>query len=48
MKNWDLNDETGFCNAQADAEDAEWVCKKIGIQFHHISFIKEYWNNVFR
>ncbi|KAJ9577950.1 hypothetical protein L9F63_025189, partial [Diploptera punctata] len=47
MQNWDIIDEKGFCSAVQDAEDAEWVCKFLGIPFHHVSFVKEYWNNVF-
>ena len=47
MENWDLVDERGSCSAVQDAEDAEWVCKMLRIAFHHVKFIKEYWNNVF-
>lgn len=47
MENWDLRDETGFCSVVQDAEDAQWVCSRLDIPFHHVSFVKEYWNDVF-
>ncbi|PSN43522.1 Mitochondrial tRNA-specific 2-thiouridylase 1 [Blattella germanica] len=47
MQNWDVVDETGLCSAVQDAEDAQWVCSRLGIPFHHVSFVKEYWNDVF-
>ncbi|XP_076057037.1 mitochondrial tRNA-specific 2-thiouridylase 1 isoform X3 [Oratosquilla oratoria] len=47
MRNWDLGDETGHCSNDADAEDAEWVCRKLDIPFHEINYVKEYWNDVF-
>lgn len=48
MRNWDVADEKGFCQADLDREDAEYVCNKIGIPFFEVNFVKEYWNNVFR
>jgi len=48
MRNWDIADEKGFCSADTDAEDAAYVCQHIGIPFHEINFVKEYWNDVFR
>jgi tRNA-5-taurinomethyluridine 2-sulfurtransferase len=47
MKNWDDKEETGSCDGARDAEDAEWVCKKLEIPFHQVNFVKEYWNSVF-
>lgn len=47
MKNWDLTEETGLCTAIQDAEDAQWVCNHIGIAFHHVNFVQEYWHEVF-
>lgn len=47
MKNWDDKEETGSCDGARDAEDAEWVCKKLQIPFQQVNFVKEYWNSVF-
>ncbi|KAK4296636.1 hypothetical protein Pmani_030882 [Petrolisthes manimaculis] len=47
MRNWDERDEKGHCTADIEAEDAEWVCNKLGIPFHEVNFVKEYWNDVF-
>lgn len=47
MRNWDVADETGFCQADQDKEDAEYACRKIGIKLVEVNFVKEYWNNVF-
>ncbi|XP_059470893.1 mitochondrial tRNA-specific 2-thiouridylase 1 [Neocloeon triangulifer] len=47
MKNWDGLEESGFCSGAKDAEDAEWVCKKLQIPFSHVNFVKDYWNSVF-
>ena len=47
MKNWDGVDETGVCSADADCETAENVAKKLGIKFHVVNLVKEYWNDVF-
>lgn len=47
MRNWDEKDEKGHCTGDADAEDAEWVCRKLEIPFHEVNFVKDYWNNVF-
>ncbi|KAF8770156.1 Mitochondrial tRNA-specific 2-thiouridylase 1 like protein [Argiope bruennichi] len=47
MRNWDIADEKGHCQADHDKEDAEYVCKKIGIPLFEVNFVKEYWNNVF-
>lgn len=47
MRNWDEKDEKGHCTGDADAADAEWVCRKLDIPFHEANFVKEYWNDVF-
>ncbi|XP_069694027.1 mitochondrial tRNA-specific 2-thiouridylase 1 isoform X2 [Periplaneta americana] len=47
MQNWDTADETGICSATQDAEDARWVCSRLGIPFSVVSFVREYWNDVF-
>ncbi|KAH0616521.1 hypothetical protein JD844_027684 [Phrynosoma platyrhinos] len=48
MKNWDIMDEKEVCSADKDCEDAYRVCQTLGIPFHQVSYIKEYWNDVFR
>ena len=47
MRNWDHKEETGFCTQDQEAEIAEWVCKKLDIPFKEVSFVEDYWNNVF-
>lgn len=47
MRNWDEKDEKGHCTADTEAEDAEWVCRKLDIPFHEVNFVKEYWSDVF-
>ncbi|XP_022300440.2 mitochondrial tRNA-specific 2-thiouridylase 1-like [Crassostrea virginica] len=47
MKNWDEKDEKGHCTSDRDKEDAQFVCQHIGIPFHEVNFVKEYWNDVF-
>jgi len=48
MRNWDATDEDpGACTQDQDSEDAEAVCKQLGVEFREISFVKEYWNRVF-
>uniref|UniRef100_A0A8C5I2G7 Mitochondrial tRNA-specific 2-thiouridylase 1 n=1 Tax=Gouania willdenowi TaxID=441366 RepID=A0A8C5I2G7_GOUWI len=47
MKNWDSLDENGVCSTEKDCEDAYRVCQTLDIPFHHVSYVKEYWNDVF-
>ncbi|XP_063783178.1 mitochondrial tRNA-specific 2-thiouridylase 1 [Pseudophryne corroboree] len=47
MKNWDVLDERGVCTAEKDLEDAHSVCQKLNIPFHQVSYVKEYWHDVF-
>ncbi|XP_069485333.1 mitochondrial tRNA-specific 2-thiouridylase 1 isoform X2 [Ambystoma mexicanum] len=47
MKNWDAVDESGLCTADKDCEDAYRVCQTLDIPFHQVSYIKEYWHDVF-
>ncbi|BES96108.1 tRNA methyl transferase [Nesidiocoris tenuis] len=47
MRNWDVADETGNCNVDADVNDAAHICDKIGIPFQQVDFVKAYWNEVF-
>ena len=47
MKNWDEDDGTEYCTAQADFEDASEVAHRLGIKLHTANFAAEYWDNVF-
>jgi tRNA-specific 2-thiouridylase len=48
MKNWDEDDESGYCPAEADLVDARGVCDLLDIELQTVSFSAEYWNRVFR
>ncbi|CAK9273024.1 unnamed protein product [Sphagnum jensenii] len=49
MRNWDSNDEAGSgnCTADQDYEDAQRVCKHLGIELFHVDYQKRYWVQVF-
>ncbi|XP_070309618.1 mitochondrial tRNA-specific 2-thiouridylase 1 isoform X4 [Odocoileus virginianus] len=47
MRNWDSLDEHGVCTADRDCEDAYRVCQILDIPFRQVSYVKEYWNDVF-
>uniref|UniRef100_A0A665WZ63 Mitochondrial tRNA-specific 2-thiouridylase 1 n=1 Tax=Echeneis naucrates TaxID=173247 RepID=A0A665WZ63_ECHNA len=47
MKNWDSLDESGVCSTERDCEDAHRVCQTLDIPFHQVSYVKEYWHDVF-
>ncbi|XP_051889762.1 mitochondrial tRNA-specific 2-thiouridylase 1 isoform X2 [Pristis pectinata] len=47
MKNWDLVDERGTCTSDQDCKDAQRLCKMLDIPFYQVSFVKEYWHEVF-
>ncbi|XP_041724700.2 mitochondrial tRNA-specific 2-thiouridylase 1-like isoform X1 [Coregonus clupeaformis] len=47
MKNWDSLDEKGVCSSERDCEDAYKVCQNLDIPFHQVSYVKEYWHEVF-
>ncbi len=47
MKNWEEDDQTSGCSAEADAADARAVCDLLGIPFHARNFALEYWEDVF-
>jgi len=47
MKNWEEDDTDEYCAAATDLEDAQQVCKKLGIELHTVNFAAEYWDNVF-
>ncbi len=47
MKNWEEDDGTEYCTAQADLEDAQQVCRSLGIELTVANFAAEYWDHVF-
>jgi tRNA-specific 2-thiouridylase len=47
MKNWDEDDEDGYCAAADDLADAERVCAHLDVPLHTVNFSHEYWENVF-
>lgn len=57
MRNWDSeinndvlgnpNVENDVCTQDEDLKDARKVSEKLGIEFHEVNFVKEYWDYVF-
>ncbi|XP_055508996.1 mitochondrial tRNA-specific 2-thiouridylase 1 isoform X2 [Leucoraja erinacea] len=47
MKNWDMLDERGICTSDQDCRDAHQLCEMLDIPFYQVSFVKEYWHEVF-
>lgn len=47
MKNWEEDDDTEYCLAAQDLQDAKSVCEKLKIKLHSINFAAEYWDYVF-
>ncbi|MCG5498803.1 tRNA 2-thiouridine(34) synthase MnmA [Ectothiorhodospira variabilis] len=47
MKNWEDDDEPGYCSAAQDLEDAWAVCEELEIPLHKVNFAKQYWDRVF-
>ncbi|MFW5724790.1 MAG: tRNA 2-thiouridine(34) synthase MnmA, partial [Halochromatium sp.] len=47
MKNWEEDDEPGYCAAAADLADARTVAERLGIRLHRVNFASEYWERVF-
>ena len=47
MKNWDEDDDEGYCPAAADLEDARKLCDILDIELKTVSFSAEYWDRVF-
>jgi tRNA-specific 2-thiouridylase len=47
MKNWEEDDENGYCAAAEDLADAERVCDRLDVPLHTVNFSHEYWENVF-
>jgi tRNA-specific 2-thiouridylase len=47
MKNWEEDDDAGYCAAAADLADARAVAERLGIVLHAVNFATEYWDRVF-
>jgi tRNA U34 2-thiouridine synthase MnmA/TrmU len=51
MTNWDAaeeaSDDTQQQCIEQDYKDAKRVCEQLGIGFHEVSFVREYWSEVF-
>ncbi|MBD8873889.1 tRNA 2-thiouridine(34) synthase MnmA [Rhodanobacter sp. DHB23] len=47
MQNWEEDERSGPCTADADRKDAVAVCGRLGIPFHARNFAAEYWDGVF-
>ena len=47
MKNWDEQDATGVCTADADYDDVRRVCDQIDIPYYTVNFERQYWDRVF-
>ena len=47
MKNWEEDDEEGYCAAAEDLADARQVADALGIPLHTVNFAGEYWDRVF-
>ncbi|EXJ16089.1 tRNA 2-thiouridine(34) synthase MnmA [Imhoffiella purpurea] len=47
MKNWEEDDEAGYCAAAEDLADARAVAERLGIRLHTVNFASEYWDHVF-
>ena len=48
MQNWESDSKDPYCTATQDLIDAQNVCDHLGIEFHTVNFVKEYWDNVFQ
>ncbi|XP_016949589.1 mitochondrial tRNA-specific 2-thiouridylase 1 [Drosophila biarmipes] len=47
MRNWDELDEVGRCSGEADLKDAEWACRRLGVELRQVNYVREYWAAVF-
>lgn len=47
MKNWEEDDEPGYCAAAQDLADAQAVAARLDIRLHLVNFATEYWDRVF-
>lgn len=48
MKNWEEDDDSEYCAAAVDLNDATNICDTLGIKLHTINFSSEYWDRVFK
>lgn len=48
MKNWEEDDDDGYCAAAADLEDARRVCDRLQVPLRTVNFSYEYWERVFQ
>jgi len=47
MKNWEEDDNNGYCSASVDLDDAQKVADRLGISLLTRNFSGEYWDKVF-
>ena len=47
MKNWEDDDDDGYCAAHEDLKVATQVCEQLKIPLHTVNFASEYWDRVF-
>ena len=47
MKNWEGDDEDGYCAAEEDLSDAQKVCDTLNIDLQGVNFSDQYWDRVF-
>ncbi|MBL0421373.1 tRNA 2-thiouridine(34) synthase MnmA [Ramlibacter sp. AW1] len=47
MKNWEDDDDTGYCSSNEDFVDAASVADVLGIEIEHVNFAAEYKDRVF-
>ncbi|OQW88041.1 MAG: tRNA 2-thiouridine(34) synthase MnmA [Rhodoferax ferrireducens] len=47
MKNWEDDDDTGYCSSNEDFVDAAAVADVIGIEIEHVNFAADYRDRVF-
>jgi tRNA-specific 2-thiouridylase len=47
MKNWEDDDDTGYCSSNVDFVDAAAVADVVGIEIEHVNFAAEYKDRVF-
>lgn len=47
MKNWEEDDDEGYCGAREDLADAQAVSDRLGIPLKTVNFATEYWDRVF-
>lgn len=47
MKNWEGDDEEGYCAAEEDLSDAQKVCDTLEVELQGVNFSDQYWDRVF-